>query len=94
MTLAALRGADLDVSKLTSYAGRRNAHREFALTVPDLERGAPLIADLSFPDVAIVGLSNGAVKVMTRADLGLGSEDPIAVGDTSKSPVLRVLSDE
>lgn len=81
-------------SALTSYAGRRNAERDFAIT-PKMEKvGAPLVADVSFPDIAIVGSSDGSVRIMDRAALGLDPKDPIVVGDASKSEILRTLSDK
>jgi len=83
-----------DFSTLTSYAGRRNADMEFLITPSQEKMGTPMIADLSFPDVAIVGFSNGAVREMTRKELGLEKDDPIAVGDESKSVLLQKLSDQ
>jgi hypothetical protein len=59
----------------------------------DLEAGAPVIADLSFDDVAIVGFTSGQVRAMTRDDLGLGPDDPLVAGDASKSPLLRELGE-
>ena len=55
---------------------------------------AALLADLHFPDVAIVAFADGRVEVMDRKALGLGPNDPIVAGDESKSPILRTLSDE
>ncbi len=78
----------------TSYAGRRNMNRDWLITPDQEKRGTPLIADLHFDDVAIVGFSSGAVQVMTREQLGLGPDDPIVVGDKSKSEILQALSDE
>ena len=82
----------MDVSKLTSYAGRRNSEPEHLVTSDQERQGTPLIADLSFPDMAIVGFSNGSVKTMTREELGLDLTDPIVVGDASKSKLLKKLS--
>jgi len=56
--------------------------------------GVPLIADLSFPDLAIVGWSNGNIRTMTRKQLGLGPHDPIVAGEASKSEILRQFSSE
>ena len=93
VTRGALRGG-VDFHRLTSYAGRRNAEREYRLTASDLVTGTPIVADLSFPDVALVAFTNGEVRQMGRAALGLGPEDPIVVGDDSKSRYLQPLSDE
>ncbi len=91
VTAASLKeGTDFD--SLTSYAGRRNRDRSHLIMPTDLVRGTPLIADLSFPEIALVGFSDGAVKTLTRSQLGLGPLDPIVAGDNSVSPILRVLS--
>jgi len=82
----------LDVGGLTSYAGHRNGEAAYLIT-PDQEKvGTPLIADLSFPDMAIIGFSNGSVRTLTRKELGLGPKDPIVAGEESKSELLRYLS--
>jgi hypothetical protein len=93
LNLDSLRSGGIDVSKLTSYVGRRNREKEHLLSASELERGAAVIADLSFGDVAIVGFVNGQVKTMTKADLGLGPDDPLVAGDASKSPILRDLGE-
>lgn len=95
VTRNALLEGRLDLSSLTSYAGRRNGEKEHRLTSDDLSAGAPVLADLSFQDegFVLVAFSNGRVQRMTRADLGLGPDDPIVVGDASRSPILRHLSD-
>ena len=86
--------AGMDFHALTSYAGRRNGERDWVIT-PDSEKvGTALVADLSFPDMALVGFTNGSVRAMDREALGLGPEDPIVVGDDSKSEILRALSDK
>jgi len=82
------------VTDLTSYAGRRNAEPEHLVTSDQEKVGTPLIADLHFPDMAIVGFSDGSVRVMDRKELGLGPKDPIVAGDASKSELLRQLSDD
>ena len=66
----------------------------YKITPEEAKEGAPLIADLSFPDVAIIGFTDGSVRVLTRKDLGLESGDPIIVGASSKSELLKKLSDE
>jgi hypothetical protein len=78
--------------RFTSYAGRRIADPDDG---SDGDEGlVPLIADLSFREGAIVGFADGTVKWMDREALGLGPDDPLVVGETSKSPILRRLSDE
>ncbi len=84
----------MDCSKLTSYAGRRNSEREYLVTSDQEKVGTALIADLSFPDMAIVGFSDGSVKTMTRKELGLGPDDPIVAGDASNSDLLKKLSSQ
>jgi len=93
VTVGALKeGRDWSKLLLTTYAGRRNDERDHLIT-PDQERiGAILVADLSFDDVVIAGYSNGVVKELTRADLGLGPDDPFTVGDEARSEELRNLS--
>lgn len=80
-------------SALTHYAGRRNANREFLITPDQEAQGTPLLADLHFDGIAIVGFSTGEVRVMDRKALGLGPKDPIICGDDSKSELLQKLSD-
>jgi hypothetical protein len=94
VTKVALKKGTFDLSGLTSYAGRRNAERGMQITSDLLKEGTPIIADLSFDDVAVVGFSSGDVRVLTRKELGLGPKDPIVVGDKAKSEILRVLSDK
>jgi hypothetical protein len=80
-----------DVRRLTSYAGRRSG------TPAPTEAGRkPIFADLSFRDRGhvLVAWSDLRVEKLTREDLGLGPDDPIVVGESSKSPVLRMLADE
>jgi hypothetical protein len=91
---AGLTGASLldpatDVRRLTSYAGRRRG-------APSPTGRVPLFADLSFRDrgYVLVAWSDRRVEKLTRADLGLGPDDPIVVGPHSTSPILRELSDE
>ena len=93
VTKDSLRDDGPDVSRLTSYVGRRNSEPDRKLTSEQLLAGAPVIADLSFKDIAIVGFTTGEVKVMSREQLGLGPDDPIVAGDASKSAILRVLGE-
>ena len=65
-----------DFHELTSYAGRRNADREFLIT-PDQEKmGTMLICDddegpLHHPDGVIAGYSNGGARFMEWEDLDM-----------------------
>jgi hypothetical protein len=94
VTKLSLKEGKMSFSNLTSYAGRRNGERAWMVT-PDQEKvGTPLVADLSFPDVAIVGFTNGSVKTMTRKELGLSPDDAIIAGDHSKSELLQKLSSD
>lgn len=92
ITMASLRDAGVDVARFTSYVGRNSA--EHPLTAAELSESAPVLADLSFGDVAIVAFTSASVKTMTKAELGLDPDDPLTVGPTSKSPILRVFSSE
>ena len=94
VTLDSLRSEAADLSALTSYLGRRNGEKAHTLTAPELERGAPVIADLSFPDGAIVGFTSGAVKWMTREDLGIPAGQPIAPGEASPSEIMKQFADK
>jgi uncharacterized small protein (DUF1192 family) len=79
---------------LTSYAGRRNAAKDLAITPQSSPAGTALFADLSFHDGALVAFLDGKVKYMSRKDLGLAPTDPLVAGPASKSPVLQTLSTE
>ena len=94
MTLDSLRSEAADLSALTSYLGRRNGEKAHTLTAAELERGAPVIADLSFPDGAIVGFTSGTVKWMTREDLGIPAGQPIAPGEASPSEIMKQFADK
>lgn len=84
----------LDVSALTSYAGRRNDEEPYRLTQKSAEEEAAIYADIhSIPDHAIVAFADGSVTVLGRAELGLERDDPIVVGEAARSPLLRALSD-
>ncbi len=94
VTLESLKTADPRRGVLTSYVGRRNAERAHVITRALESPGVPVIADLSFPDGAIIGYTSGEAKWLTREELGLGPNDPIVAGDASKSPILRHLSSD
>lgn len=78
--------ADLD--RFTSYVGSAGPS-----TPAVSPHGRALFADLSFDDVAIVAFADGRVETLTRKDLGLSDSDPLRVGPTSKSPLLRTLAE-
>lgn len=80
-----------DVRRFTSYVGRRVPLAKAEGT--PARQAWPVIADLSYPDGAIVGYRDGLVQWLTREELGLGPDDPIVAGPTSKSPILRQLSE-
>jgi len=94
LTLESLKTPDPTLGALTSYAVRRNAEREHFLTAEEQSRGAAILADLSFADGAVVAFVGGSAKWLTRAELGLGPDDPIVAGDASKSPILQHFSSE
>ncbi len=85
-------GRDWSTQGLTTHAGRRNDEAKYKVTVADLKRDAVILADLTFEDVVIAGYTSGAVKVLTREDLGLGPKDPFTVGEQAKSELLKKLS--
>ena len=92
VTLEAL--AQRSFPALTSYAGRRNAVKELAITPTSAPDKTALLADLSFPDGALVGFLDGKVRYLNRQALGLGPTDPIVAGPTSQSLLLQTLSSE
>lgn len=92
LTKLNLRGSK-DVSRLTSFVGRRAPADPSDGPGLALTGSTPLLGDLNFPDGAIVGFANGEVKWLTREELGLGPEDPIVAGPTSKSHILRQLAE-
>lgn len=91
LTMEALRDEKTDVDRFTSYVGRLNGSREHVLTPTELEAGAAILADLSFPDGAIVAFTNGSVKWLSREDLGIPAGHPIVAGPESESEILRHL---
>ena len=94
VTLESLRLPDPARDRLTSYAGPRRSGVAAAPPANKGEDGVPLIADLAFPDGAIVGFAGGKSKWLTREELGLGPADPLIAGAASKSPILRQLTSE
>jgi hypothetical protein len=93
ITLASLRDAGRDFGPFTSYAARAVSDAS-PLAADGLGRGAPVLADVSFPDAAVVAFTSGAVRILTKKELGLEPLDPLVVGLASKSPILRTLSDK
>jgi hypothetical protein len=81
-------------ANLTTYAGRRNAAKDLAITRESPPATTALLADLSFPDGALVAFLDGRVKYLNRKELGLAPTDPLVAGPTSKSPLLQTLSTE
>lgn len=84
-----LRDPALEVGRLTSYLGPR------ADVVPEARHGygRAVIGDLSFPDVAIIGYTTGAVRILSRSDLGLEPSEPIVAGPKARDPDLRTLTE-
>lgn len=82
-----------DFHELTSYAGRRNATPGYKLTVGG-SAPEPLIADLHFPGLILIGYSDGSVRRYGYEELGVpcGHEPPIPIGDDATSELLRKFS--
>jgi hypothetical protein len=81
-----------DFRRFTSYVGPRNGGLDAVL--PRDGTRQPIVADLYFdPSGALVGFRDGSVEFVPRAELGLGRDDPIVAGPTSRSPILRQLSE-
>ena len=81
-------------ANLTTYAGRRNAAKDLAITPQSPPATTALFADLSFDGGALVAFLDGKVKYLNRKDLGLAPTDPLVAGPASKSPLLQPLSTE
>ena len=80
--------------RFTSYAGHRRGVPSAPPSGADgLPRDEPWIADLSFPDGAVIGFAGGRVEFLSREELGLGPDDPIVAGEGSRSPILRTLAE-
>jgi hypothetical protein len=82
-----------NVGRLTSFVGRRAPADPSDGPGRAMLGSTPLIADLHFPDGAIVGFANGEVKWLNRLELGLQPGDPIVAGPDSPSPILRELAE-
>jgi prepilin-type N-terminal cleavage/methylation domain-containing protein len=91
-----------DFHELTSYAGRRNAERDYLITPERQSRGVPIISDdddgpLHHPSGLIMGYTNRNVRLMEWEDLGIAPpadvNNPEALlGDSATSEELRALS--
>jgi hypothetical protein len=90
-----------DFHELTSYAGRRNADKEFVITADQEARGVPVICDdddgpLHHRDGIIVGYTNRSVRLMEWEELGIEPPDPRDpepfLGDAATTDELRALS--
>jgi len=93
LTVPALKDPAIDVSALTSYAGRRNAEKEHILSAAEQQANAPILADLSFPGGVVLGYVGGGAKWVSAEELGLAPDQPIVVGDASPNEMLQHLSD-
>lgn len=93
LTLPTLKDPAIDVSALTSYAGRRNAEKEHILSAAEQMANAPVLADFSFPGGVVLGYCGGAARWVSAEELGLPPDEPIVVGDASPIEMLKHLSD-
>ncbi len=72
--------ADTDFHELTSYAGRRNAEKDFRITPSQEQAGTMIICDdddgpLHHKDGIIAGYSNAAARFIEWEDLGMSRPD-------------------
>jgi prepilin-type N-terminal cleavage/methylation domain-containing protein len=93
-----------DYHELTSYAGRRNAEKDFLITPDRQSMGVPIISDdddgpLHHPGGLIMGFTNRSVSLREWEDLGIAppenkdSPEPF-LGDSGASEELRALSSQ
>ncbi len=81
------------LNSLTAYAGRRNDEEAYRLEPEDASSSEePVLACLCHPRVALVAFADGSARQLDRERLGLAPDDPIIVGEDSKSPILKKLS--
>jgi type II secretory pathway pseudopilin PulG len=96
--------AGADFHELTSYAGRRNADRDFLITPDQESMGAPIICDddvgnLHHPKGLVIGYTNTQVRFVEWNDLGMtppedaDNPDPF-LGDRAEVDLLRPLSSD
>jgi hypothetical protein len=103
VTVQALRAGE-DFHELTSYAGRRNADRDYMITPDALQLDVPMICDdddgaLHHRDGLVVGYTSGAVRFVPWEQLGMSPQgdpnDPEPfLGDDAQVEALRALSSE
>jgi len=101
VTPQALR-AESDFHELTSYAGRRNADRDYLITVDRLKMVVPMICDdddgpLHHLDGLVMGYTDGSAKFVEWQDLGIPRpeepDDPEPfLGDEAWTDSLRALA--
>ena len=81
------------LTSLTAYAGRRNDEAAYRLDAAGGSAGEePILACLCHARCALVAFADGSVRRLDREQLGLGLDDPIVVGEASRSPILKKLS--
>ena len=93
-----------DFHELTSYAGRRNADRDYHITSDRMKMVVPIICDddegaLHHPDGLVMGFTDGAAKFVEWEDLEMAppedANDPEPfLGDNATVEKLRALSSE
>ena len=89
-----------DFHELTSYAGRRNADRDFVITPDEEKKGTMVMCDdddgpLHHPDGLVIGYSNGASRFMEWDEIDMQKPDPKSpeefLGDASSQEELQKL---
>ena len=103
ITVQALRSGT-DFHELTSYAGRRNADRDYMITPDQMSLDVPILCDdddgsLHHPEGLVVAFTSGAARFMTWAELGMVQPedryDPEPfLGDNASVELLQALSSE
>jgi hypothetical protein len=103
ITKAALKSGQ-DFHELTSYAGRRNADKDYLITPDQMKQNTIVICDdddgpLHHPDGIIAGYSNGNVRFMEWEDLGMRKPEDADhpepfLGDQASNDNLRKLSSQ
>lgn len=84
----------IDVSALTSHAGRLNAVEGCRITPANEQRGVPILADAQIDGFVIIAFTTGAVEAYTYEELGLPAAGPVVFGPDSPAELLRCLSDK
>lgn len=103
ITVQALK-ADQDFHELTSYAGRRNAERDYVITPDAMKRVVPMVCDddegpLHHTDGLVMGYTDGSVRFVEWAELGMArpedANDPEPyLADDATVESLQALSSE